>query len=513
MWGARPSLLRVAPCVMATWTQRCGVLSPSGLTFAARSTTSLLNVKVQLDWYVAPPAWTPSPRMMLAGAALGAALYSEELHIAECAPKKKQKGSNPNPAAAKKAGPALSSIEEALQPEKVYEVETLLASQLKSGKKEYLVRWKGYAAKHNTWEPMENLSNLVTEMASFDRDKDLANQAHLKELAEQKAAREAARAAAGSSGPSPAAPPEEDEDDAAEAALPWTKKKARCYAAYEPTAQKPGHATCIATEGIVGGCKCGKEIKIFTQSLWNHLESKHPRLWQELKGKLDAGAPLDGGIVASVGAGAQQSTLIAPKLTEARKNQCDRLCARWLIKSSRPITLPARLAHSSSNPLLRPPLPPPSTVTLSSALHACRAQERDVPFRDFIRGLTAGAWDPPNHRNIHQSILSMSAEGQLRVKEFMTDLLLDGIKPSIAGDIWSDRGCSLMGVLGYGIDKGWVMREWLLAATPFGATRHTGDAIDQITVVALKLAVPTWTTQVCAPTCTLACALACPALP
>ena len=61
MWGARPSLLRVAPCVMATWTQRCGVLSPSGLTFAARSTTSLLNdnVKVQLDRYVAPPALTP----------------------------------------------------------------------------------------------------------------------------------------------------------------------------------------------------------------------------------------------------------------------------------------------------------------------------------------------------------------------------------------------------------------------------------------------------------------------
>ena len=463
---------------MAMWTQRCGVLSPSGLTFAARSTTSLLNVKVQLDRYVAPPAWTPSPRMMLAGAALGAALYSEELQIAECAPKKKQKGSNPNPAAAKKAGPALSTIEEALQPEKVYEVETLLASQLKSGKKEYLVRWKGYAAKHDTWEPMENLSNLVAEMASFDRDKDLANQAHLKELAEQKAAREAARVAAGSSGPSPAASPEEEEDeDAAEASLPWSmsKKKARCYAAYEPSAQKPGHATCIATEGIIGGCKCGKELKIFTQSLWNHLESKHPRLWQELKGKLDAGAPLDGGIVASVGAGAQQSTLIAPKFTEARKKQCDRLCARWLIKSSRPITLP----------------------------------ERDVPFRDFIRGLTAGAWDPPSHRNIHQSILSMSAEGQIRVKEFMTDLLLDGIKPSIAGDIWSDRGCSLMGVLGYGIDKGWVMREWLLAATPFGATRHTGDAIDQITVVALKLAVPTWTTQVCAPACTLACALAC----
>ena len=106
-----------------------------------------------------------------------------------------------------------------------------------------------------------------------------------------------------------------------------------------------------------------------------------------------------------------------------------------------------------------------------------------------------GAWNPPGYRNVHQHILEMSAEGQLRVKEFMSDLLLDGIKPSIAGDIWSDRGCSLMGVLGYGIDRSWTMREWLLAATPFGATRHTGDAIDTITVDALKLVVPTWTTQ------------------
>ena len=119
-----------------------------------------------------------------------------------------------------------------------------------------------------------------------------------------------------------------------------------------------------------------------------------------------------------------------------------------------------------------------------------------MPFRDFIRTLTGGSWDPPNHQNVKGHILEMSAEGQLRVKEFMSDLLLDGVKPSIAGDIWSDRGCSLMGVLGYGIDRSWVMREWLLAATPFGATRHTGEAIDQITVESLKRFVPTWTTQV-----------------
>jgi hypothetical protein len=30
------------------------------------------------------------------------------------------------------------------------------------------------------------------------------------------------------------------------------------------------------------------------------------------------------------------------------------------------------------------------------------------------------------------------------------------------------------------------MEEWLVAATPFGSTRHTGDAIDLVTVEALK---------------------------
>lgn len=136
-----------------------------------------------------------------------------------------------------------------------------------------------------------------------------------------------------------------------------------------------------------------------------------------------------------------------------------------------------------------------SSRTVLTRANSWHAQEHDKPFRDFIRVLTGGAWNPPDHWNVKSQILTMSAEGQLRVKEFMSDLLLGGIKPSISGDIWSDRGCSLLGILGYGIDANWVMREWLLAATPFGSTRHTGEAIDQITVAALKLAVPTWTTQ------------------
>jgi hypothetical protein len=73
---------------------------------------------------------------------------------------------------------------------------------------------------------------------------------------------------------------------------------------------------------------CGERIKGYTQSLWYHLEAKHKRTWQKLKGLLDKGAPLDGGIVSAIGSGSQQKTIIAPKFTLARKEECDMACAR-----------------------------------------------------------------------------------------------------------------------------------------------------------------------------------------
>ncbi|VDN50452.1 unnamed protein product [Dracunculus medinensis] len=39
----------------------------------------------------------------------------------------------------------------------VYAVESLLADRRRKGKVEYLVKWKGWSAKHNTWEPRENI--------------------------------------------------------------------------------------------------------------------------------------------------------------------------------------------------------------------------------------------------------------------------------------------------------------------------------------------------------------------
>ena len=51
--------------------------------------------------------------------------------------------------------------EEALEGSDIYEVEVLLAKRRRSGKAEYLVRWKGYSACHDSWEPRENVARAA----------------------------------------------------------------------------------------------------------------------------------------------------------------------------------------------------------------------------------------------------------------------------------------------------------------------------------------------------------------
>ena len=93
-----------------------------------------------------------------------------------------------------------AAIAAALEPEKTFTVEKLVASRLKSGVKEYLVRWEGYGDKHDSWEPMENLSNLVEEMAAFRSRKGEGN------LPCAAAVAAAHRPAAARPAPSPRAP-------------------------------------------------------------------------------------------------------------------------------------------------------------------------------------------------------------------------------------------------------------------------------------------------------------------
>lgn len=175
LWRARTLLWRAAPVALATFSRNSS--SPTALALAARSTTALLHVKPLRSEECQQPSAPKLSSIILGGTFLGSVLSWDS--SAENAPKRKASGGAAKPVAAKRAGPQLSAIEAALHPEKTYTVEKLLASRLAGGKKEYLVRWEGYTEKHDSWEPMENLSNLVNEMAAFDLAKENANQEHV----------------------------------------------------------------------------------------------------------------------------------------------------------------------------------------------------------------------------------------------------------------------------------------------------------------------------------------------
>ena len=351
---------------------------------------------------------------------------------------------------------------DSVQEDDMYEVDYIKARRLVKGQPEYLIKWKNFADdKHDTWEPLSSLSGLEPDLAAFEAKQKKEQEEFAKQLAARKAARALAKGkggkqAAGSSAADAsaaagaAADAETGTADAAdevsvkEEALSG-RKKAIIWSRYKETGKK-GEYQCL---------DCVPTLTLLhpqgPTALWNHHRGKHKSEYQELKGYLneEAAEAADGGALSFDPA---QATILAQPFAEIRKKECDMACARWLVKSARPITLP----------------------------------ERDKAFGAFIHTLTRGAWHPPNHKNIMDCILQLSAKGQLRFRSWNEAMVAGGVKPSMAGDIWSHGGCSLMGICFYGISESWKMEEWLVAATPFGSTRHTGEAIDSITVNALK---------------------------
>ena len=59
-------------------------------------------------------------------------------------------------------------LEEDDEPE--YEVEEVLDSRVRWRHLEYLVKWKGYDAAHNSWEPFANLQNAKRIITRFHKN-------------------------------------------------------------------------------------------------------------------------------------------------------------------------------------------------------------------------------------------------------------------------------------------------------------------------------------------------------
>ena len=69
-----------------------------------------------------------------------------------------------------------NTIEGRLQPgpppdvidgEEEWQVEQILEERIRDGRREYLVKWEGYASEDNTWEPLENLDHCKTLLNQF----------------------------------------------------------------------------------------------------------------------------------------------------------------------------------------------------------------------------------------------------------------------------------------------------------------------------------------------------------
>ena len=50
----------------------------------------------------------------------------------------------------------------------VFAAEAITKKRLKKGKTEYLVKWKGFSERENTWEPVENLGNVEWVIREFE---------------------------------------------------------------------------------------------------------------------------------------------------------------------------------------------------------------------------------------------------------------------------------------------------------------------------------------------------------
>jgi hypothetical protein len=48
-----------------------------------------------------------------------------------------------------------------------YEVDHIVQSRVVRGAEQFLVRWKGYGAYDDTWEPLANLQNAVEAVREF----------------------------------------------------------------------------------------------------------------------------------------------------------------------------------------------------------------------------------------------------------------------------------------------------------------------------------------------------------
>ena len=345
----------------------------------------------------------------------------------------------------------------------IYEPEKVVAQRLAKGITQFHIKWKGYDTKDNTWEPIENLAGCEDMIAEFkEREKtriaqvEAAAQAKYEKKQEEAAAeaakaaemaasaRVAAAAAAGGNGAvndaatTPAdtsAPPTATEAVAAVAVVEkGAKRTSPVWTVFDETGAPLDKACCklLKSDGTV----CGEAIttKGGPQAMKTHVMYKHPADYI----KLGLGASST-----EKGQMSVDSQTKMPALPAKLRDEIHKAHARWLCKNKRPLIL-----------------------------------TEDKEYHDVWKVALKGAYVPPDHKINYSNMLVLSGEGKQKLYDVNTKLRKEGIKPAMAGDIWSSGGISLLGLCEYYMSEEWTIQQLVLAAAPFAEVRHTGEAID-----------------------------------
>ncbi|KAK3270734.1 hypothetical protein CYMTET_20886 [Cymbomonas tetramitiformis] len=141
------------------------------------------------------------------------------------------------------------------------------------------------------------------------------------------------------------------------------------------------------------------------------------------------------------GASGGSATIIPamlPQVSQERRDHLHKMVALWIVRCKRPLSI----------------------------------GDSDRELRDIFECIFQGGYNLPGYTTVVQKILELSQDGKERVRDEIIGLLKEGILPSIAGDIWSQGGIAIFGILVYWIDAQFKFHEKLVAAIPFSEVRY-----------------------------------------
>ncbi|KAK3246768.1 hypothetical protein CYMTET_43707 [Cymbomonas tetramitiformis] len=334
-----------------------------------------------------------------------------------------------------------------------YAVRVIKAERVKGDAAQWLVGWEGFSDKEDTWEPIEHLAGYEAEIREFrERKKVEASKAR-----ELRARRQLVKGK-GSRKRSYEVKVLIDvflccggfsfflDDGFGDAQ--GGKRRSAVWKHFRIQKNETGKVANVRC------CLCPPESKSIpysgnTTNLRVHLTSCH----KDEYCKLLEGNGSDAGTTETEGSSQHTLDALVPQVSAEKRDELHKLITKWLVRCGRPLTLP----------------------------------EHDQEFREVFYCLTKGQYVPPTYHTVVENVLKLSVEGKERLVRSLKDLKEEGILPSMCGDIWSQGGISIFGILVYWLDEYFEVHECLLAAIPFSNVRHTGVELEKATKVAVQM--------------------------